>query len=204
MSAPVAPSRSAAEAGSLASVRRFVDPSAAAWLAATPAPRPAMLLDRDGVITANHGYVHTAAQTNWVEGIFELVAAAHRAGFAPIVATNQAGIARGLYSEAQFLDYTRWMHAEFAARGTPLLATFWCPHHPSVGIGEGLADCASRKPGAAMLLAAAQAFSLDLSRSLLVGDKPSDIEAGRRAGVGRSLLLGDDLASPRDAVGALA
>lgn len=161
----------------------YLDPAAQRLLAATPLPRKALLLDRDGVINVNHGYVHAPAQTDWVPGIFERVAQAHARGWLPIVVTNQAGIGRGYYDEAAFLDYTAWVHAQFARRGAPLLATFWCPHHPDAGIGGYRVTCSCRKPEPGMLLAAAQAFSLDLSRAMLVGDADSDLEAGRAAGV---------------------
>ena len=96
----------------------FLDPAADAILAAASAPRRALFLDRDGVINVNHGYVHTAALTEWVPGVFELVAEAHARGYLVIVVTNQAGIGRGYYDEAVFLEYTAWMHARFAERDT--------------------------------------------------------------------------------------
>jgi D-glycero-D-manno-heptose 1,7-bisphosphate phosphatase len=166
-------------------VHRFLDPTA------TPAagPRRALFLDRDGVINVDTGYVHTAAQTHWLPGIFELVANAIRAGYAPVVVTNQAGIARGYYSDAEFLDYTRWVHAQFAARGAPLLATFYCPHHPDAGLGALRVACGCRKPAPGMLLAASEALGIDLGGSLMIGDSAKDIEAARAAGVGRTHLL---------------
>ena len=170
----------------------FLDPAADALHIATPAPRKALFLDRDGVININHGYVHTPEQTDWVPGIFELVAAAHAHGFLPIVATNQAGIGRGLYAEAAFLDYTTWMHAQFAARGTPLLATYWCPHHPEAGIGDYRVDCDCRKPRPGMLLEAIARFDIDPARSLMIGDKQGDLDAAAAAGVAARLLREQD------------
>ena len=167
----------------------YVDPEAGALLAAVSAPRRALLLDRDGVINVNHGYVHAAATTEWVPGVFELVAQAHRQGLLVVVVTNQAGIGRGYYSEAEFLAYTAWMHAQFAQRGTPLLATFWCPHHPGAGVGDYRVACDCRKPKPGMLLAAAARFDLDLHASWMVGDKPSDMEAAAAAGVGTRHLV---------------
>lgn len=167
----------------------YIDPQAAALLATAPNPRKAMLLDRDGVINANHGYVHRVEDTDWLPGIFELVAQAHRSGFLVIVVTNQAGIGRGLYSEADFLAYTAWMHAQFAQRGTPLLATFWCPHHSDAGVGEYRISCDCRKPQPGMLIAAAERFALDMPASWMIGDKPSDLEAAAAAGVGQRILV---------------
>lgn len=157
-------------------------------LAATPAPRKALFLDRDGVININHGYVHAPVDTEWVPGVFELVAKARAGGYLPIVATNQAGIGRGLYDEAAFLAYTAWMHAQFAARGTPLLATYWCPHHPDAGRGDYRVDCDCRKPRPGMLLAAIARFAIDPARSLMIGDKQGDLDAAAAAGVPARLL----------------
>jgi D-glycero-D-manno-heptose 1,7-bisphosphate phosphatase len=167
----------------------YLDPQANASLAAASIPRRALLLDRDGVINFNHGYVHTAEQTEWVPGIFELVAQAHRQGLLVVVVTNQAGIGRGYYSEQEFLGYTAWVHAQFAQRGTPLLATFWCPHHPDGGIGPYRVACSCRKPEPGMLLAAGERFGLDMQASWMIGDKPSDLEAAVTAGVGHRWLF---------------
>lgn len=168
----------------------FVDPAAQVLLAAAPAPRRALFLDRDGIVNVNHGYVHTPARTDWLPGIFELVVHAHARGWLPIVVTNQAGIGRGLYDEAAFLAYTAWMHRQFAERGAPLLATFWCPHHPQAGIGDYRVACACRKPAPGMLRAAIERFAIDPARSLLLGDQASDVAAAEAAGV-RGLLLPD-------------
>jgi D-glycero-D-manno-heptose 1,7-bisphosphate phosphatase len=152
--------------------------------AASPAGRPALFLDRDGVINVNHGYVHKAEDTQFIPGIFALVARAHAAGRAVVVVTNQAGIGRGYYTEAQFDAYTAWMQAEFAARGAPIERVYFCPDHPEHGIGRYRRETQMRKPGPGMLLQAAAELQLDLGRSMLVGDAESDIQAGRSAGLG--------------------
>ena len=167
----------------------YLDPQVDALLAAASMPRRALLLDRDGVINCNHGYVHSAANTEWLPGIFELAAQAHRQKLLVIVVTNQAGIGRGYYSEDEFLAYTAWMHAQFAQRCTPLLATFWCPHHPDAGLGAYRSECECRKPQPGMLLAAAERFGLDMHASWMIGDKSSDLEAAAAAGVEHRCLL---------------
>lgn len=154
-----------------------------------PGARKAVFLDRDGVININHGYVHTPAETEWVPGVFDFCRAAQDAGYGLVVITNQAGIARGYYSEAAFLAYTRWMHAQFAERGVTLLATYYCPHHPTAGVGEWLADCGCRKPKPGMVVQACRQLGLDPGRSLLVGDQPSDIEAAYAGGIPRAFLI---------------
>ncbi len=170
----------------------YLDPAADRLLAAGSSPRKALFLDRDGVININHGYVHAPANTDWVPGIFELVADAHSRGYLPIVVTNQAGIGRGFYDEVAFLGYTAWMHAQFAARGTPLLATFWCPHHPEEGLGDYRVDCDCRKPRPGMLREAIMRFDIDPVRSLMIGDKQGDLDAAAAAGIPAHLLREQD------------
>ena len=171
---------------------RYTDPGAAARLASSPPPRRALFLDRDGVINVDRGYVHRPDQVAFVDGIFDLCAAARDSGWLTIVATNQAGIGRGLYTESQFLEFTGWMHGEFERRGVPLSATYYCPHHPVSGRGPYLLDCPCRKPAPGMLQRAIADFAIDAAGSWLVGDKAGDIRAGRAAGVGTCLLLGPD------------
>lgn len=170
-------------------VYRYLDPLADTLLQEQPAPRRALFLDRDGVINVDHGYVNTPAQTTWIPGIFELCRDAHAAGYVPIVVTNQAGIARGHYTEAQFLAFTAWIHDEFRRRHAPLLATYYCPHHPTAGDAEWTRDCDCRKPRPGMLLHARQELDLDMTRSVLVGDKESDLAAADAAGVGAARLF---------------
>ncbi|MGC3996244.1 MAG: HAD family hydrolase [Anaeromyxobacter sp.] len=151
--------------------------------------RPALLLDRDGVINVDHGYVSRPEDVTFVDGVFALCQAAAARGWPIVVVTNQAGIGRGYYGEGDFERLSRWMMAELAARGAPLAAVYWCPHHAAAGVGEYRLDCPSRKPGPGMLLAARDELGLDLAASALVGDKVSDLVAGRAAGVGRLVLL---------------
>lgn len=151
--------------------------------------KPALFLDRDGVINVDHGYVHLQDDTEWIPGIFELVAQARGSGYVPVVVTNQAGIARGIYSEERFLDYTRWVHSVFRRHGASLAATYYCPHHPTAGKGDYMLRCGCRKPAPGMLLAAADDLGLDLAKSALLGDKDSDLEAGHAAGVSRTFKM---------------
>lgn len=167
----------------------YLDPHAEDLLAAMPTPRKALFLDRDGVINIDHGYVYRPEDTEWVPGIFDLCAKARQAGYLLVVVTNQAGIARGYYSVEEFLAYTQWMHQQFAAKGTPLIATYYCPHHPDAGIGDLRHECDCRKPSPGMILSAASDLQLSLPTCLLIGDKPSDLAAAEAARVGKGLLL---------------
>ncbi len=149
----------------------------------------ALFLDRDGVINVDHGYVHTPDKFVFVDGIFELVAAAKQAGYLVVVVTNQAGIGRGYYSEAQFHALTDWMKARFNKADGRIDAVYFSPYHPEHGVGHYLRESDCRKPGPGMLLQAERDLNIDLQRSILIGDKPSDMAAGRAAGVGTLLYL---------------
>jgi len=150
--------------------------------------RLALFLDRDGVINVDRGYVHRVDQFVWIPGVFDTVRTANRLGLAVIVATNQAGIARGYYSERQFQELTDWMKAQFAAADAPLASVYYCPYHPD-GLPPYDKDSPFRKPGTGMLVQAAAEQGLDLAASLLIGDRESDIAAGRSAGLLRTALF---------------
>ncbi|MHB1993122.1 D-glycero-alpha-D-manno-heptose-1,7-bisphosphate 7-phosphatase [Metallibacterium scheffleri] len=156
------------------------------------APRPALFLDRDGVVNVNHGYVHRAEDTQFVPGIFELCRSAQAAGCALVIVTNQAGIARGYYNTAQYHAYSGWLRGTLAAQGVLLDGIYHCPHHQESGVGAWRRACACRKPAPGMILQAARDLGLDLARSAVLGDSLSDIEAGRRAGVGLLMMLRAD------------
>jgi len=138
--------------------------------------RLALFLDRDGVINIDQGYVHRVDQFVWIPGVFDTARTANRLGLAVIVATNQAGIARGYYSERQFQELTDWMKAQFAAADAPLAGVYYCPYHPD-GLPPYDKDSPFRKPGTGMLVQAAAEHGLDLAASVLIGDRESDIAA---------------------------
>lgn len=158
----------------------------------------ALFLDRDGVINVDHGYVCSPEQTQFIDGIFELCRTATESRFLNVVITNQAGIARGYYTEQDFQEYMAWMRAEFQKRGAQLDAVYYCPHHPVQGQREYLRDCECRKPKPGMILAAARELDLDLGRSVLLGDTAADTAAGQAAGVGTCVQL--SVAMPSEAI----
>ncbi len=148
----------------------------------------ALFLDRDGVINEDPGYVHRAEDIRFIPGIFELARAAHASAYRVVIVTNQAGIGRGFFSEAQFNTLMQWMRTQFAEAGAPLSAVYHCPCHPQHGLGAYRRESPDRKPAPGMLFRARDELKIDLAASVLVGDKPSDTEAGSRAGVGCRLL----------------
>ena len=137
----------------------------------------AVFLDRDGVINVDKGHVHQISDFEFIDGIFGLCKTYQENGFLIIIITNQAGIAKKMYSEEQYEDLTFWMLGEFKKKSINITKVFHCPHHPSYS------DCSCRKPKPGMILKAEKEFNLDLSQCVLFGDKDSDIEAGRRAGI---------------------
>jgi len=145
--------------------------------------KKALFLDRDGVINIEKNYVYKTEDFEFMDGIFQLVHAAQSNGYLPVIITNQAGIARGYYTEEEFKSLTQWMLNEFSKQGISIARVYHCPFHPEAGLGPYKVDSPDRKPMPGMLLRARDECGLDLAKSILVGDKESDIEAGRNAGV---------------------
>jgi D-glycero-D-manno-heptose 1,7-bisphosphate phosphatase len=155
----------------------------------------ALFLDRDGVINVDVGHAHRIHQIQFVSGIFELAKRAHELAYTIIIVTNQAGIAKGLYSEAQFYELMIWMRAEFAKNGSFISHVAFCPHHENGTVTEYTRRCVCRKPMPGMFLESIQQFDIDPSRSLLVGDNESDLIAGHRAAISDLYLYRQDLES---------
>jgi D-glycero-D-manno-heptose 1,7-bisphosphate phosphatase len=149
----------------------------------------ALFLDRDGVINVDKRYVYRRDAFEFIPGIFELCQAAQSLGYLLVVVTNQAGIARGYYSESDFDDLMEWMMAQFAKRKISIARVYYCPYHPVFGLGKYKCDSSDRKPNPGMLLRAQSDLGLDFASSIIIGDKPSDIIAGCAAGVGTQIFL---------------
>jgi D-glycero-D-manno-heptose 1,7-bisphosphate phosphatase len=149
----------------------------------------ALILDRDGVINEDTGYVHRIEDFSFIDGIFELCRYAMEKGYLIIIATNQGGISRGYYTEAEYQTLTTWMVEEFHKQGVIISAVYHSSYHSDGHISQYMQDEADRKPNPGMILKAQVDFNLDLSQSVLLGDKNSDIEAGRRAGIGKLIAL---------------
>lgn len=151
--------------------------------------RPALLLDRDGVLNIDSGYVGRYADFRWMPGAIETLIAFSEANWHICVVTNQSGIARGYFTETEVEGLHVEIGREAAAAGARIDAFYYCPYHGEASIERyRLADHPDRKPNPGMLLTAIRDCNADIARSIMIGDKPSDIEAGRRAGV-RSFLF---------------
>jgi D-glycero-D-manno-heptose 1,7-bisphosphate phosphatase len=159
--------------------------------------RRGLFLDRDGIINEERNFVSRREDFVWCAGVFDLLRVATALDLAPVVITNQSGIGRGLYGEADYQTLTQWMLAELAARGTPLAAVYHCPWHPEATITAYRGDHPWRKPNPGMIFAAAEELGLDLSDSILIGDRWLDIDAGQAAGIPHRALVGGGARDPQ-------
>ncbi len=157
------------------------------------AGRPAAFFDRDGVLNVDHGYVHDPRQLDLIDGAVEAVRLCNAAGYLVLVVTNQSGVARGLFDEASVRRFHRALQERFARAGATIDDIRYCPHHPDAGSSAHTGDCDCRKPRPGMLLDLARAWSIDMTRSFLIGDKPSDIAAAAAADIPGLLYEGNDL-----------
>ena len=136
----------------------------------------AVFLDRDGTLIIEKNYIKNPADVALEKEAAEGAEMLHKAGYALVIVTNQSGIARGFLSES---DYQAVQDRVVSLLKTPVLTSYHCPH---------LENCDCRKPQPGMLLKAIESFNIDPKTSFMMGDKESDIEAGRAAGV-RTVLV---------------
>lgn len=146
--------------------------------------KSAIFLDRDGVINEDTGYVSQVDDFHFLPGAIEALQLLKKKGYLLVVVTNQSGIARGYFSEDDFMNLTEWMDWSLADRDVDLDGIYFCPHHPDHGPA-----CDCRKPEPGMLLSAAKELKIDLASSWMVGDKTADIRAGINAGVKNTVLV---------------
>lgn len=155
--------------------------------------KPAVFLDRDGVLNVDTGYVHRPEEFIWVEGAKEAIKYLNDQGYLVIVVTNQAGVARGYYTERDVHHLHTWINEELALVGAHIDAFYYCPHHAQAGKGAYAVDCGCRKPAPGLLLRALQEWEIDIDKSFMVGDKLSDLEAAEGAGIKGYLFQGGNL-----------
>lgn len=149
----------------------------------------ALFLDRDGVINEEIGYMYRIEDARFVKGIFSLCRTAAELGYRLIVVTNQAGIARGLYTEEQYQTLMTWMRGELRKEGVELDAVYHCPYHPEHGVGEYKREHEDRKPGTGMLRRGAREFGISLGESVMAGDRCTDVAAANAAGLRQMFLI---------------
>lgn len=157
--------------------------------------RPALFLDRDGVINIDRGYVSRIGDFEFIEGAAEAIAAFNKRGWYVFVVTNQSGIARNYYTEDDMHALHAWMQERLAEKGARIDRIYFCPFHEE---GENLRyrkDSFDRKPKPGMLLRAMSDFPVKREASFLIGDKDADIEAAKAAGIAGYLFTGGNLAT---------
>lgn len=145
-------------------------------------PDRAVFLDRDGTINEEVNYLGSVDQLRFIKGAEAAIARLNEAALKVIVITNQAGVARGYFPKDAVEQIHSKMEERLKARGAHVHAFYYCPHHPSEGLGPYRVECDCRKPKPGLLHKAAREFDIDLSRSFVVGDNVNDLLAGYAAG----------------------
>lgn len=151
--------------------------------------KKAVFLDRDGVINVDKGYVYKIEDFEYLEGAIDHLLWYQKQGYILIIITNQSGIARGYYTEEQYLALERWMIADLKAKGIEIIACYYCPHLPDALVPRYRCKCECRKPGTALFHKAAEQYDIDLRKSIAIGDKERDLTICKESGARGILLL---------------
>jgi D-glycero-D-manno-heptose 1,7-bisphosphate phosphatase len=141
-----------------------------------------VFLDRDGTINEEVNYLSHPEQLRLIDDAAEAIRLLNNAGFKVVVVTNQAGVARGYFSESTVDEIHQALKKNLREKEAQIDAIYYCPHHPVAGVGVYKIDCNCRKPKPGLLETAANELNLDLRQSFVVGDKISDLEAGKAVG----------------------
>jgi D-glycero-D-manno-heptose 1,7-bisphosphate phosphatase len=155
--------------------------------------RPAVFLDRDGTLNEDFGYVHRFEDFRWLPGAKDAIRRLNAAGVYVFVVTNQSGVARGLFEEDAVAALHARMREALHEVGAGIDDFRYCPHHPDVGIGPYRRVCTCRKPAPGMILDLIAHWPIDKARSVMVGDKAIDVEAGRAAGITAEMVRSGEL-----------
>ena len=153
--------------------------------------KPALFLDRDGVLTEETGYITAVENLHIFPYAAECIRQIHEKGYYAIVITNQSGVARGLFTEETLKDMNTYLKEM-----TGVDAIYYCPHHPDGDVDGYKKICNCRKPGIGLLEQACIDFDIDMNRSYMVGDRAGDILTGQRAGI-KAVLLESGYGSER-------
>ena len=148
----------------------------------------AIFLDRDGTLNIDYGYVHEIDNFKFIDGSIDALRELKKMEYMLVLVTNQSGIARGYFSEEQFLQLTEWMDWSLAEQDVDFDGIYYCPHYPE-GKGEYKEECDCRKPKSGMLLQAIKELKIDPRKSVMVGDKVDDLKAGIGANVETNVLV---------------
>ena len=156
----------------------------------------ALFLDRDGVINEDHGYIGTVDRFEFKKGIFDFLRAAQDLGYRLVIVTNQSGVARGMYTEKDHETVTVFMLDGLRKEGIAIDAVETCYEHTKGDVAHYNRESFWRKPNAGMILSAALRLDIDLSRSVMIGDKDSDMLAAQNAGIPTRLFFSQKESGP--------
>lgn len=151
----------------------------------------AVFFDRDGVINIDYGYVGTIDRFNFLPGVPTALCKLRKAGFLLVLVTNQSGIARGKYTEADFHKVTSYMQSVLSMHDAAFDKVLYCPHHPNAQIEKYKIVCECRKPKSGMFLEAKNALNIDMNASIMIGDHASDLVAAYGSGINQLVLVGE-------------
>lgn len=146
--------------------------------------KKALFLDRDGTINIDKKYLFRIEDFDFQPGIFDLLSNFSDQDYLIFIITNQSGIARGYYTENDYLHLTQWMTEQLQKKGIHIEKVYHCPHHPEI---TGTCECRKPKPG--LIVQALEEYNIDPKLSILIGDKERDILAGQNAGIGKNLYI---------------
>ena len=155
--------------------------------------RPAVFLDRDGVLNIDHGYVHTRENFHWISGAKDAIKYLNDKGYLVILVTNQSGIGRGYYSEKSFHELMELICKELLQIGAHIDDIFFCPHHPREALGEYKKDCHCRKPKSGMIDQAQKKMKINMAYSFVIGDSEKDMKLAENKGIPGFLFKGGNL-----------
>lgn len=155
--------------------------------------KPAVFLDRDGVLNIDKGYVYRKEDFIWIDGAKEAVKLLNDLNFYVFVVTNQSGVARGYYTEDDIQKLHQWMNEELSKIGASVNGFYYCPHLPEALIEKYRVSCDCRKPAPGLILQAMNDWPIDKEKSFMIGDNNKDIEAAKNAGIKGHLFTGNNL-----------
>ena len=149
--------------------------------------RKFIIFDRDGVINIEKSYLYKIEDFEYEKGIIEGLTELKKLGYSFIIITNQAGIARGYYTEEEYLKLEKFIMDDFKSKGIIIEKTYFCPHHPE-GIGKYRKECSCRKPNKGNFLKAIDEFDIDVKNSYMIGDRVTDLIPASKLGFKTVLL----------------